>query len=77
MIVSTTLTTAVDCVPLDAGAGAPHVGISPASAEPDKTHVKATVIRNLLIGDSPLGTKRCKDFYIDLNETPTQDSLQG
>src|SRR6185295_4573929 len=77
MIVSTTETTALDCASLGAGAGAPIIGMSPAKAETDRAHVNATLIRNLLIDVSPLGTKRCKDFYIDLNETATQDSLQG
>ncbi len=53
------------------------MGMSPAKAETDRAHVNATLIKNLLIGFSPLGTKRCKDFYIVLNQTPTQDSLQG
>src|SRR5438046_296189 len=77
MIVSNTLTTALDCPPLGAGAATPTIGMSPAKTETDRAHVKATLIRNLLIDVSPLGTKRCKDFYIDLNQTPTQDSLQG
>lgn len=77
MIVSTTETTALDCAPLGAGAEPPQVGISPANAETDNAHVNATDARNLLIDVSPLGTKRCKDFYIDLHETTTQDSLQG
>jgi len=69
MIVSNALSTALDSVSGDsgagtlgispatldgvAGAGAPHVGISPASADTDRAHVKATVVRNLLIGVSP------------------------
>jgi tetratricopeptide (TPR) repeat protein len=77
MIVSNKLTAALDCVPLDVGAGAPTVGMSPANAEAERTHVKATVIRNLFIDDSPLRLKPCKAFYMELNSTTTQDSLQG
>ena len=77
MIVSTTVTTAPDCVPLDAGAGAPTVGISPANAETESTHVNVTAVRNLFIDDSPLRLKPCKAFYMELNSTTTQDSLQG
>lgn len=58
MIVSTIFTAALDCVPVDAGAGAPHVGISPASAEIDRTHVKATVISNFLIDCFSFGNKK-------------------
>jgi tetratricopeptide (TPR) repeat protein len=77
MIVSTTLTTALDCVPPPMGAGVPIVGMSPANAVTDRTHVKATIVRNRFIEVSPLGIKRCKVFYIGRNRTTTQDSLQG
>jgi hypothetical protein len=62
MIVSTTHTAALDCVPLDAGAGAPTVGMSPANAETERTHVKATVIRNLFIDVAPFETKTMQSF---------------
>jgi tetratricopeptide (TPR) repeat protein len=77
MIVSNTLTTALDCVPLDAGAGAPTVGISPAKAETERTDVKAIVIRNLFIDVAPSMSKRCKTFYIAMNRTTTQGTLQA
>ena len=75
MIVSTTLTTALDDVSLDTGAGAPTVGISPASAETERTHVKTATVRNLLIDVSPLRVISCKAFYMELNSTSSQDSL--
>jgi hypothetical protein len=66
MIVSNTVTAALDCVALGAGAeaptpgispaagaGAPHVGISPAKTETERTEVKAIVIRNLFIDVAP------------------------
>lgn len=40
------VTTDLDCVPLDAGAGAPQVGISPAKAEPERTQVKVIVSKS-------------------------------
>jgi hypothetical protein len=35
--------------PLDTGAGAPQVSIVPANAEPERTHVKASAIKNRFI----------------------------
>jgi hypothetical protein len=52
----------LDCIPLDAGAGVPIVGISPANAETDRMHVKATIVRNRFIDVSPLGIKDAKFF---------------
>ena len=42
----TVAATLLDCVVLGAGAGAPQVGIVPANAEPERTHIKATAIRD-------------------------------
>jgi hypothetical protein len=53
MIVSNTVTAALGCVPLGAGAGAPTPGISPAKAETERTEVKAIAIRNLFIDVAP------------------------
>jgi hypothetical protein len=66
------------CVSPGAGDVTPHVGISPASAVPDKTHVNAIVIKNLFIDVSPvLRLRRCKLFYIESDRTSMQDALQG
>src|ERR1044072_910696 len=77
MILSNTLTAALDCMGLDAGAGAPTVGISPANADTEMRQINVTAKRNLFIDNSPLRLKRCKAFYIELNSTTTQASLQG
>jgi hypothetical protein len=53
MIASSTFATTLDCVSPGAGAGAPQVGISPASAVADRTQVKAIAINILLIDVSP------------------------
>jgi tetratricopeptide (TPR) repeat protein len=77
MIVSTTETTALDCVPLGAGAGL-HVGISPASAVTERTPASATAARNRFIDSFPfLELRRYKVFYIVTERTAMQDALQG
>jgi hypothetical protein len=77
MIVSITVTTALDSVPLGGGAVTPQVGISPAIAEPDRTHVKAIVSKSRFIDVSPiLRLRRCKLFYIELDRTSMQGALQ-
>jgi len=53
MIVSNTVTAALDCVALGAGAGVPTPGMSPAKAETERTEAKAIVIRNLFIDVAP------------------------
>jgi hypothetical protein len=40
----------VCAVPSGAGDGIPHVGISPAIADPERTHVKAIAIKTRFIG---------------------------
>ena len=54
MMLSITVTTALDCVPLGAGAETPHVSIVPAKAEPERTHVKASVARNRFMVVAPV-----------------------
>jgi hypothetical protein len=55
----------------------PQVGISPANAEPDRTHVKAIVSKSRFIDVSPiLRLRRCKLFYIELDRTSMQGALQ-
>lgn len=63
-------------VPLGGGDITPQVGISPAKAEAERTHVKAIVIRDRFIDVSPLW-KRCKTLYIGRNRTTSHDSLQA
>ena len=53
MIVSNTVTAALDCVALGAGAGTPTPGMSPAKAEAERTDVKAIAIRTLFIDVAP------------------------
>src|SRR5882762_6336103 len=78
MIVSNAVTTALDCVSLGAGAAAPHVGISPASAEPNRTQVKVIDNKSRFIDVSPfLRSRRCKLFYIELDRTSMQQTLQS
>ena len=63
MMVSITVT-----IGLGGGGGEviPQVGISPASAVPDKTHVNAIAIKSRFIDVSPvLRLRRCKLFYIE------------
>ncbi len=77
MILSSTVTTALDCVPLGAGAGL-HVGISPANAGTDRTHASVNAARNRFIYSSPfLSLRRYKVFYIVAKRTAMQDALQG
>jgi hypothetical protein len=53
MIVSiTVVVTELDCV--DAGAGAPTVSMSPANTEPERTHVKASAIKNRFMVCAPV-----------------------
>jgi tetratricopeptide (TPR) repeat protein len=59
-----------------AGAG-PTAGISPAKAVPERTHASAIAIINRFMDCSPLNLRRCKSFYIGLNRTTTQETLQG
>jgi tetratricopeptide (TPR) repeat protein len=76
MIVSNTVTTVLDCVPL-AGADLSTAGMSPANAVDESTHASATDISNRFMDFSPLGLRRCKNFYIEIHETRRKDFLQG
>jgi tetratricopeptide (TPR) repeat protein len=76
MIVSNTVTTALDCVPL-AGADLSTVGMSPAKAVPERTQANVTAINNRFMDFSPSSLRRCKNFYIEIHETRRKDFLQG
>lgn len=77
MIVSNTLTAALDSAPLGTGAGL-QVGISPANVGTNRTHVSARAARNRFIDSSPfLKFGRYKVFYIVMKRTAMQEALQG
>src|SRR5207237_1732677 len=79
MIVSNAVITALDCVPLGGCTGAGVTpGISPAKAEPNRTHVKTIDSKSRFIDFSPnLRFGRCKSFYIEISRTRRKEVLQG